>query len=114
MLGISPDYRDSRKSAFQQFAVVTDYNACKIPDRLSAVDVAPLGVAYVAAALALGICMGLNFFSTDGTTKGPDLLQMVHDLPRSALPADIRTECFDGITKDDRIKSKDWIVIWGG
>jgi NADPH:quinone reductase-like Zn-dependent oxidoreductase len=114
VIGISTDYRDSRKSAFQQYAVVSDFNATKVPKHLSALDAAPLGVAYVAAALALGICMGMDFVSEDRLTQGPDLLREIHALPKSALPEDIRKECFEGITIDERIKPGDWIVIWGG
>lgn len=58
--------------------------------------------------------MGMNFVSTDGSTSGPDLLQIVHTLARSSLPEDIRDECFDGIRTEQRITAKDWIVIWGG
>jgi hypothetical protein len=75
---------------------------------------APLGVAYVAAALALGICLGMDFVSEDGTTRGPDLLRSVHALPRNSMPEDIREECFDGMAIEERIKPGEWIVIWGG
>lgn len=91
-----------------------DFNACKVPNHVSTLNVAPLGVAYVAAALALGLCMGMDFVAKDGSTRGPDLLRTVHALPRGDLPDDIRKECFDSITLDERIGPGDWIAIWGG
>lgn len=93
---------------------MTDFNACKVPNHISKLDAAPIGVAYVAAALALGICMGTDFASKDGSTRGPDLLRTVHALPRVALPQDIWKECFEGITIDERINPGDWVAIWGG
>jgi len=114
VMAISTDYRDSRKAAYQQYAVVSDFNACRLPDHLPAIDAAPLGVAFVAAALALGICLGLDFVSANGGPRGPDLLREVRALPRDALPQDIRGECFDGIEESERAKPGDWIAIWGG
>lgn len=114
VLAISTDYRDNRKAAFQQYSVVSDFNACKLPPHLSAIEAAPLGVAFVAAALALGICLGVDFLGTDDRARGPDLLRAVRSLPREALPEDIRKECFDGIQENERAKAGDWIVIWGG
>lgn len=113
-MAISTDYRDSRKSAYQQYAVVSDFNACRLPKCISAKDAAPLGVAFVAAALALGICLGMDFRSAKGGPRGPDLLQTVRSLSRNALPEDIRKECFHGIAEGERARAGDWIAIWGG
>jgi len=113
-MAISTDYRDNRKAAYQQYSVVSDYNACQLPAHLSVNDAAPTGVAFVAAALALGICLGVDFLGTDGRAHGPDLLRAVRSLSRDALPADIRTECFNGISEDERARTGDWIAIWGG
>ena len=113
-MAISTDYRDSRKAAYQQYSVVSDFNACRLPSILSAIEAAPLGVAFAAAALGLGICIGMDFMSLTGGPRGPDLLRTVRSLPRDALPADIRGECFDGISEDERAKAGDWIAIWGG
>jgi len=114
-MAISTDYRDSRKSAFQQYAVVSDFNACKLPLNISPAEAAPLGVAYVAAALALGICMGIDFRGEKNKgPRGPDLLRIVRSLPRDALGKDIHTECFHGIREDERARAGDWIAIWGG
>jgi len=112
-MAISTDYRDNRKAAYQQYAVVSDFNACRLPDHVKSTDAAPLGVAFVAAALALGICMGVDFGRCSGA-RGPNLLRTVHSLPRDALPKDIQKECFDSITESDGAKSGDWIAIWGG
>lgn len=113
-MAISTDYRDSRKSAYQQYAVVSDFNACRLPEHLSAEKAAPLGVAFAAAALGVAICMGVDFPSINGSPKGPDLLKIVRGLSRDALPKDIHAECFDGIDFDGRAKPGDWVAIWGG
>lgn len=113
-MAISTDYRDSRKSAYQQYAVVSDFNACKLPDNISAQEAAPLGVAFVAAALGVGICMGMEFPNINGNPRGPDLLKTVRRISRDALPKDIIVECFDNINESERPKPGDWIAIWGG
>lgn len=113
-MGISTDYRDSRKAAYQEFSIVSDYNACRLPTGLSPTAAAPLGVAFVAAALALGVCLGVDFSTGKNGTQGPDLLRITRALPRDSLPQDIRSECFDGIAEKDRPRRGDWIAIWGG
>ncbi|KAF7867290.1 hypothetical protein EAF04_005373 [Stromatinia cepivora] len=113
VMGISTDYRDSRKAAYQQYAVVSDFNACRLPNTVSPTDAAPLGVAFVAAALGLGICLGVNFADHE-ETRGPDLFQAIHSLSRDSIPQDVRTECFDSIREDERPEPGDWIAIWGG
>jgi hypothetical protein len=114
ILGIATDYRDSRRSAFQQYAVVSDFNACKLPANISPKEAAPLGVAFVAAALALGVCLGIDFVPGSPRPRGPDLLQIVRSFAQESLPKDIRAECFDKLREDERAKPGDWIVIWGG
>ncbi|KAG0650527.1 Trans-enoyl reductase lepG [Hyphodiscus hymeniophilus] len=114
VIAISTDYRDSRKAAYQQYAVVSDFNACKIPSSLRAEEAAPLGVAFVAAALGLGICIGLDFRVLNSGPRGPDLLRTIRSLTRNALPEDIHAECFDGVRENERAKEGDWIAIWGG
>jgi NADPH:quinone reductase-like Zn-dependent oxidoreductase len=113
-MAISTDYRDSRKAAYQQYAVVSDFNACRLPPHLSAIDAAPLGVAFVAAALSLGICLGVDFVSRNGTPTGLNLLRTIQSLPREELPEDIRKECFDSIKESEGAKAGDWIAVWGG
>lgn len=113
IMAISTDYRDNRKAAYQQYAVVSDFNACRLPDHVKSTDAAPLGVAFVAAALALGICMGVDFGRSSGA-RGPNLLRIIHALPRDALPKDIQKECFDSIAETEGAKAGDWIAIWGG
>jgi hypothetical protein len=113
-MSIATDYRDSRKSAYQQYSVVSDFNACKLPEHFTGIDAAPLGVAFVAAALGLGICLGVDFAAINGRPRGPDLLRTVRALARDSLPEDIRKTCFDGIREDERPKQGDWIAIWGG
>jgi hypothetical protein len=65
----------------------------------------------VAAVLALGICMGVDFTSI---LNGPDLLKIVREIDEERLPKDIRDECLSGIGDRERAKKGDWVVIWGG
>ncbi len=111
-MAVSTDYRDSRKSAYQQYAVVSDFSACKLPVHISAEKAAPLGVAFVAAGIALGVCLGLDFGGS--RVQGPNLLQTVRSISREDLPRDIRAECFDQMHESEVAKRGDWIAIWGG
>ncbi len=108
---ISTDYRDVRKSAFQEYVVASDFNVIKLPASITPHAGASLGVAFVAAALSLGICMGLDF---QDIADGPDLLELVRGLKQDSLPADIRQECFNGLDIAERAGTGDWIAIWGG
>ncbi|EFQ36413.1 alcohol dehydrogenase GroES-like domain-containing protein [Colletotrichum graminicola] len=116
VLVISTDYRDLRKAAYQQYVVTADFNASRIPRGIDGA-VAPraaatLGVAFVAAVLSLGVCMGVDF---TGVLGGPDLLQLLRGpVPAEALPQDIRAECLSGIQDGERATAGDWVVVWGG
>ena len=107
----STDYRDLRKAAFQDYSVASTFNIIRLPAHVSPESGATLGVAFVAAALALGICMGVNFEDVEG---GPDLLGIVKKIGSERLPADIRQESLEGIAEGDRAKRGDYLVIWGG
>ncbi|KAL2266816.1 hypothetical protein VTJ83DRAFT_6168 [Remersonia thermophila] len=111
VLAISTDYRDLRKAAYQQYAVCPDYNIVRLPRSLSVEEGSTLGVAFVAAALGLGVCIGLDFSTILG---GPDLYTLVRQLPAESLAADIRQECLDNLRSHDRAQPDDWIAIWGG
>ncbi|KAK4157790.1 chaperonin 10-like protein [Chaetomidium leptoderma] len=111
VLAISTDYRDLRKAAYQQYAIAFDYNTVRLPSTLSPEEGSTLGVAFVAAALALGVCMGLDFSSV---LDGPDLYTLLRELPPDSLAADIRNECLDGLRAHDRAQPGDWLAIWGG
>ncbi|KAL1841137.1 hypothetical protein VTJ49DRAFT_7362 [Mycothermus thermophilus] len=111
VLAISTDYRDLRKAAYQQYAVSPDYNIVRLPPSLSVEEGSTLGVAFVAAALGLGVCLGLDFSTI---LAGPDLYTLVRQLPPESLAADIRQECLDNLRSHDRAQPNDWIAIWGG
>lgn len=96
-----------RKSAFQEYAVATHFNVCKVPPHVPVTQAAALGVAFVAAALALGVCLGLKL------PKGPDLRSIVRNLALQDIPADAVPECM-AIEEHERPQTGDWIVIWGG
>lgn len=107
----STDYRDLRKAAFQEYSVASSFNTIRLPKGTSVKSGSILGVAFVSAALALGICMGLNFESIE---DGPDLLSIVRNVNSESLPSDIRQECLNGIAKGERATAGDFLVIWGG
>ncbi|EQB48174.1 hypothetical protein CGLO_12622 [Colletotrichum gloeosporioides Cg-14] len=113
VLVISTDYRDLRKAAYQQYVATADFNAVRLPpaEIVSPAAGATLGVAFVAAVLSLGVCMGVDFSSV---LDGPDLLSLVRSIPADALPADIRAECLSGIRDGERAVAGDWVAIWGG
>jgi hypothetical protein len=97
--------------------VVSTHNACRLPAHVPSQNAAPLGVAYVAAALGLGICLGVDFSKTAKEGEqglGPDLLSEVRKLPESTWAKDVRDECTSGIAFDERPQAGDWLAIWGG
>lgn len=69
-------------------------------------------MAYVAAALALGICIGLQMPGSS-RERAIDLLKLVKEVPLGRLPADVVPECL-AIEDRERPKSGDWLVVWGG
>ncbi|XP_014558476.1 hypothetical protein COCVIDRAFT_94621 [Bipolaris victoriae FI3] len=107
----STDYRDLRKAAYQQYSIASSFNTIRIPKDISINSGSILGVAFVSAVLALGICMGVNFSSIE---DGPDLLEMVRNLNPETLPADIRQECLSSISHTERANPGDFLVVWGG
>ena len=109
----STDYRDIRKAAFQEYAITTDYNAARIPSSTSIHASASLGVAFVAAALALGVSFGLDF-SRLTRSPGPNFVNVVNQLDKKEIPADIHDEVFATSSDSDRPQPGDWLAIWGG
>jgi NADPH:quinone reductase-like Zn-dependent oxidoreductase len=107
----STDYRDLRKASFQQYSIASSFNTIRIPRTISTNSGSILGVAFVSAALALGICMGLDFQTVE---DGPDLLSILHGLDPETISLDIRQECLRGISNRERAKAGDFLVVWGG
>ncbi|KAF2020218.1 GroES-like protein [Aaosphaeria arxii CBS 175.79] len=107
----STDYRDLRKAAFQEYTIASSFNTIRLPKHTSQESGSILGVAFVAAVLALGICMGVSF---EDIENGPDLRKIVREIDPERLPEDIRQECLKGIEDEERAKSGDFLVIWGG
>ena len=112
----STDYRDRRKAAFQELTMAPTYNLCRIPAYLSdKSQVAGVAVAYVAAILAMGVCLGIDFTSTgEAIPSGPNLRAILKSVPTSQIPEDVRTESLDSIDDREIPKAGDWICIWGG
>ncbi|EGO56009.1 hypothetical protein NEUTE1DRAFT_124286 [Neurospora tetrasperma FGSC 2508] len=112
VLAISTDYRDLRKAAYQQYVISFDYNTVRIPPSLSLEEGSTLGVAFVAAALSLGVCMGVDFSSI---LSGPDLFSLLRSsVSPGSLAEDICSECLDGICSHERARAGDWVAVWGG
>lgn len=111
VIAISTDYRDPRKAAYQEYVVSFDFNAVRLPPSISYEEGSTLGVAFVAASLALGICMGVDF---SNVLDGPDLLKLVKEVDPEAIPEDVRAESLNGIAEHDRAKAGDWLAVWGG
>ena len=74
---------------------------------------AAIGVAYVAASIALGVSFGLDFRFLRNTPAGPDLYGLVRDY-KSDLPNDVKDECLNSILSNERATAGDWLAIWGG
>jgi NADPH:quinone reductase-like Zn-dependent oxidoreductase len=106
----STDYRDLRKSAYQQVAVASSFNVARVPSAVSRERVAGLGVAFVAAVLALGVCLGCDFTEVGG----PNPRRILKSMKPESIPADQREECLRGIEEEEAVKRGDWILIWGG
>ncbi|QYS99966.1 Zinc-binding oxidoreductase [Trichoderma simmonsii] len=111
VLAVSTDYRDFRKSAFQEYAIVCCYNAIRIPKHVDPFKVAPMGVAFVAAGLSLGVCLGVTF------TKGPkkrefNLLENARWYPED-VPDDIAEEVFDALAPCYQAQPGEWLLVYG-
>jgi NADPH:quinone reductase-like Zn-dependent oxidoreductase len=113
ILSPSTDYRDIRKAAFQEYVISTEHNSARVPKDLPIQTSAVVGVAFVTAALGLGVCLGLNF-SKSNELKGPNLFDMLRLVDPNSFAEDIREECMNGIKSSERAKPGDWIAIWGG
>ncbi|THW77476.1 GroES-like protein [Aureobasidium pullulans] len=113
VLSPSTDYRDIRKSAFQEYAISTQHNVAKLPQNVPTTHAASIGVAYVAAALALGVSLGLNLPKVSGQDQA-DLWEAVRRLPQDAIPIDVAAECLSSIENSERPQQGDWIAIYGG
>ncbi|GME62919.1 putative zinc-binding dehydrogenase protein [Neofusicoccum parvum] len=110
VLAVSTDYRDVRKSAFQQYAVAHTFNICRVPANIAPSAGASLGVAFVAAALSLGICFGVDF----SPSGGPDYFSLARSVPAAALPPDVLHEAHAGVAPAERARPGDWVALWGG
>ncbi|KAK5165848.1 uncharacterized protein LTR77_008771 [Saxophila tyrrhenica] len=113
VFGPSTDYRDVRKAAYQEYLVTSDYNVARIPHGVDVKEGAALGVAFIAAAISLGISFGVDFTLLREAAAGPDLLRLARSLDPRHVPEDIRDEIFGGISKSERPKPGEWIAIWG-
>ncbi|QPC72027.1 hypothetical protein HYE68_002779 [Fusarium pseudograminearum] len=111
VIAISTDYRDSCKGAYQNHVVAKSYNIVRLPGHVSFEQGSTIGVAFVTAAVALGICLGVDFTVVD---NGPDVRQVVDSLNVDPLPRDVHKEISQQIPSQDRPEPGDWFVIWGG
>ncbi|CAC9891086.1 unnamed protein product [Aureobasidium pullulans] len=100
-------------SAFQEYAISTQHNVARLPQNVPTTHGASIGVAYVAAALALGVSLGLNLPKVSGQDEA-DLWEAVRKLPQDAIPIDVAAECLSSIENSERPQQGDWIAIHGG
>ena len=113
VFGPSTDYRDVRKAAYQEYVVTTDFNVARIPNGTSVKQGAALGVAFVAAAISLGISFGVDFSNLRTAPSGPNFLPSVRGLDPRDVPEDVRDEIFGGISYSERPQPGEWLAIWG-
>ncbi|UNI22951.1 hypothetical protein JDV02_008794 [Purpureocillium takamizusanense] len=111
VIAISTDYRDYRKSAYQLYVVASDYNVVRVPRGVSLDEGASIGVAFVTSALALGICLGVDFSHVLG---GPDLFRLVRGVDVAGIPDDVSRETLSSLDEHERAQPGDWLAIWGG
>lgn len=76
-------------------------------------------MAFVAAALTLGICFGIDFSlpppsPPHSSVRGPDYLTLLQSIPASRIPADVLAEAHGGIAERERARAGDWLALWGG
>lgn len=108
---MSTDYRDFRKAAFQEYAIVCCYNAIRVPSHVDPLRVASVGVAYVAAGLALGVCLGVTFTKNHG--RPFNLLDVARKYI-AEVPEDILPQIQAGIAPEARPSKGEWVLIYGG
>lgn len=113
VFGPSTDYRDPRKAAYQEYAVTTDYNVARLAPATKVKGGAAIGVAFVAAAISLGVSFGLDLGQLKDTPPGPDFYNIVRNNEQQ-LPKDVRDECVANIRPNERPDRGDWLAIWGG
>ncbi|KAI9721322.1 MAG: hypothetical protein M1828_005182 [Chrysothrix sp. TS-e1954] len=111
--GPSTDYRDVRKAAYQEYIVTTDYNVARVTAGITVKAAAAIGVAFVAAAITLGVSFGLDFGRIDEQSGGPDLYELIRAVDKKLVADDVKAECFDNVPQTERAKPGDWLAIWG-
>ncbi|KAF2211350.1 hypothetical protein CERZMDRAFT_43688 [Cercospora zeae-maydis SCOH1-5] len=111
----STDYRDVRKAAYQEYAIASDHTVCRIPEHVPITHGSALGVAFVAASLTLGVCLGVKLPDIKATKgwQGPDIRQMVRRTALGDVPSDTVAECLS-MPEHERPMPEEWLVIWGG
>lgn len=104
-----------RKAAYQEYAIASQHTVCRLPSHIPIAHGAALGVAYVAASLTLGVCLGLRLpdIAQAKGTRGPDIRQMVRRSALEDLPADTLSECLS-MPEHERPVAGEWLVVWGG
>lgn len=88
-----------------------DYNVVRVPRGVSLDEAASIGVAFVTSALALGICLGIDF---SHVVEGPDLFRLVRSVGAADIPGDVSRETLSSLDEHERAQPGDWLAIWGG
>lgn len=93
--------------------MTTSSNVARVPRTVQVKQAAALGVAFVAAAIALSICFGVDFSKITSTPTRADLLHLARGLDPKEIAADVRDEVYSGISASERPHPGDWIAVWG-
>lgn len=72
-----------------------------------------MGVAFVAATIGLGICLGLTFPGAN-EPEALNLLETARLQNEDEVPEDTFDEVFNAISLWNRPNAGDWILIYGG
>lgn len=94
--------------------MTTDFNIARIPSETTVKVGAALGVAFVAAALGLGVSLGVSFTELTNTPAGPDLYKAIRSVDATSIPIDVRPECLTSMVDRERPRPGEWLAIWGG
>ncbi|CAI4213200.1 unnamed protein product [Parascedosporium putredinis] len=91
VLAVATDYRDFRKSAFQEYAVVCGFNAIKIPKSVDPYQAASLG----------------------GKLPDLDFLSILQRQGEENVPKDCYEEIFNPIPAGSRPHRGEWVLLYG-
>jgi hypothetical protein len=93
--------------------VALNFNTIRLDSTVNSIATAGVGVAFVAASIALGVSLGL-VFPGGKTPASIDLLSIARKQRGEEVPEDVVDEVFGSRTASSRPQPGDWILIMGG